>query len=391
LLLCACAWLAWLGLAPEGDGARSAVGIIALGTLAVLTRYDSVLFVAPLAFANLWRHRRDARVVATAVVGTLVVTAWLAFTRLYYGDLLPTSFYVKLPEDAALGNLGRGAFYAASFVVLSIAVPVALVRIGARRSDRDAHEAPRHMPIALAAGLVAEMAYAIVAGDTHMMYAYRLFVPYLPCVVLLVTARRGAAKAARGWLAAAGVLACLLYQVLLGACLYYLSENPNLSLLFRRQQIGDELYEFSTVGARHTRPFLGAVRESAREVEAHWRTTAASKSRPMRIAVHTGGMLPYALPEAYALELLVSYRHRCRPDLASFADYAQAVQNADAPSSPDRLFGTEGAGWQLIDKREFTIDGWQRKPYRIRVDMWYQPRPAAPTLPTTIDGPCLGG
>jgi hypothetical protein len=44
----------------------------------------------------------------------------------------------------------------------------------------------------------------------------------------------------------------------------------------------------------------------------------------------------------------------------------------------------------LISKHEMTVDGLQNKPYRLRVDIWYQERPAPLILPQRIDAPCRG-
>jgi arabinofuranosyltransferase len=391
LLLCACSWLTWLALsANAGNDRRRAWQIIGLATVAVLTRYDAVLYVAPAAALYFWRYRTDSRTIGVAIGCAAVVSAWIGFTYAYYGDIFPTSFYVKFSGDKPFGGVMRGAAYALSFGVLALVLPAAALRSWRRTPLRDDRRSAFRI---LVAGAALEMGYAILAGDKHMMYAYRLFVPYLPSLVLLLSR----AGAARGMSANADrtrtvwVYACLGYQVLLAACLYYLSENPNLSLLLRKQEIGSETYEFSTIGARHTKPFLAAVRASAREIDAHWNTVSVNKARPMRIAVLTGGALPYNLPNAYALESLVSYRHRCSSgDLVSFADYAQVVQNADAPSSPAKLFGREDAAWQLISKHEMTVNGLQNKPFRLRVDIWYQEHPAPLILPARIDQPCLG-
>ena len=388
LLLCACSWLTWFALSANQDNGRQrAVRIIALATVAVLTRYDSVLYVAPVAAWCLLQYRRDARVVATAIVCAATVSAWIAFTYAYYGDVFPTSFYVKFSGNESGGEVLRGAGYALSFAVLTLILPVAAFRLWKRgRADDD-----RRIFWALVLGAAAETAYAVFAGDKHMMYAYRLFVPYLPSVMLLLTgggAARDVPVAERrtrlGW-----VSLCLVYQTLMAACLYYLSENPNLSLLLRRQQAGNESYEFSTIGAKYTRAFLAAVRASAKEIDAHWNAVSA-ESRPMRIAVLTGGTLPYRLPHAYALESLVSYRHRCSGNLASYADYAQVVHNADAPLSTAQLFGREGAAWALISKHEITVKGLQERPYRLRVDIWYQEHPAPLIFPSRVDQPCVG-
>lgn len=388
LLLSACSWLTWLALsASPGHDGRRAAQIIALATVAVLARYDAALYVAPVAALYLWRYRGDRRAVFVAMACVAVVAGWIGFTYAYYGDIFPTSFYVKLAGDEPFGGVVRGAGYAVSFGVLALVIPLAAFRPwrGAPLSDE------RRTAVAmLGAGVLLELGYAIFAGDTHMMYAYRLFVPYLPSLVLLLLRAdetRNAGTAA-GRTQAGLALALLGWQALLGAFLYYGSENPNLSLLFRKQEIGNESYEFSTIGARYTKPFLAAVRASASEIDAHWKTVAQSKSRPLRIAALTGGMLPYHLPEAYVLETLASYRRRCTVELTAAADYAQVVQNADAPSPPAKLFGSDDGAWQLISKHEMTVNGWQNKPFRLRVDIWYHALPAPLILPSTVGEPC---
>src|SRR5439155_24569167 len=113
----------------------------------------------------------------------------------------------------------------------------------------------------------------------HMMYAYRLFVPYLPSVVLLSLPAlpSSATPADGGPPRSAWTFTLIVYQALFALVLYFLSENPNLSLLYRTQRLGSEIYEFSTLGAKYTGGFLAAVRESAKDIDAHWRTVPYTK------------------------------------------------------------------------------------------------------------------
>lgn len=388
LLLSACSWLTWFALSTNNrNEITRGVQIILLAAVAFLIRYDSVLYVAPVALFVLSRHRRDAPVLVAAGSCAVVVAFWFAFAYEYYGDILPTSFYVKFSGNEGIAETLRGLGYALSFGVLALLIPAALFGFRPRTKSEEDRSG---MATMLVFGAAAEVAYGVVAGDKHMLYAYRLFVPYLPSFFMLLarSSRESPAgptgmRATTGW-----VLLCLGYQTSMGLVLYYLSENPNLSLAFRRQDVTNQVYEFSTIGAKYTKPFLAAVRASAREIEGHWQTVSAGKSRPMRIAVLTGGTLPYRLPEAYTLESLVSYRHRCSANLSSSADYVQVVQNADAPSSATALFGSDEKRWQLISKHEMTVDGIQNKPYRLRVDVWYQGEPAPVSLPPTIGQPC---
>jgi arabinofuranosyltransferase len=388
ILLCACSWLTWFALsATRGNGPAQAFRIIGLATIAVLTRYDSVLYVAPLVILCLSRYRSDARVIGATIVCSLAVAAWVAFTYAYYGDVLPTSFYVKLTGAEGSGEVVRGVGYVLSFGVLTLVIPAAILRLGKREEWSEDRRVFRRV---LALGMAAETVYAVFAGDKHMMYAYRLFVPYLPSLMLLLSDAGGNREAVspRQGTRAVWVILCLGYQTLLGVCLYYFSENPNLSLVFRRQNVVDQTYEFSTIGAKYTKPFLAAVRASAKEIDAHWKTVSSTKARPMRVAALTGGTLPYYLPEAYTLETLVSYRHHCSGNLASFADYTQVLQNADAPSSMAQLFGSADAPWHLISKHEITVNGLQNQPFRLRVDIWFQEHPARLIFPSKVDEPC---
>ncbi len=137
LLLCACSWLTWVALSANADnGSRRAVQVIGLATIAVLTRYDSVLYVAPVAALFLVRYRSDARIVGSTIVCACVVAGWIAFTYAYYGDVLPTSFYVKFSGDETIGEIMRGAWYALSFGVLALVLPVLALRFGKRQTRR---------------------------------------------------------------------------------------------------------------------------------------------------------------------------------------------------------------------------------------------------------------
>ena len=252
LLLVLCTAIALLSLADWQPSPRRAVFVIALSTLAVLTRYDAALFVVPVALAWLWSFRRHASVVAIGVIGGLVFGGWLAWTIYYYGDPLPTSFYVKASSVTAR-DLALGVVYLASFVVLSLVwLPLVL---GVERK----HSTLR---AALVVGLAFELTYGIFAGTRHMMYLYRLFVPYLPALVLLLMpATRTPIR--HGY---ALVLACVVMQAAFGCFIYSYSENPTLALAVRN----GETFEFDRLGARHTATFLDAVRAQAAPIAQHW-------------------------------------------------------------------------------------------------------------------------
>jgi hypothetical protein len=123
--------------------------IIALSALAVLTRYDSILFVAPVSALGLWRARHEYQGTRVPRAAALTILLWVAFTQMYYGDILPTSYYVKSPLTPSEGELGRGLIYLVSFAVLSLAF-VGFLFHGARDTANAcrSHLTPRLSPSA---------------------------------------------------------------------------------------------------------------------------------------------------------------------------------------------------------------------------------------------------
>jgi hypothetical protein len=140
--------------------------------------------------------------------------------------------------------------------------------------------------------------------------------------------------------------------------------------------------EFERLGARHTAAFLDTVRAQAPAIASHW-----SADRAPRIVVSTGGTLPYELPDAYVLEVLASYRHRCRPDIVAMADYQQVIYAADERAQV--AAARRAIGQTLVASDVVVADGWRPKPLPLAVEIWFVPNPAPLTLPPAIGGECI--
>jgi hypothetical protein len=356
--------------------AAFADAVLALCVTVALTRPDFALLGAPVAAVaavDLARRRALPRAGALALALAL---AWLAFAWRYYGDPLPTSAYVKSPLAQDARSLLLGAGYFASLAVLSLLwLPAFARKRGDRRLPVDAYRR------ALWVGVMITAAYAVLAGTKHMMYAYRLYVPLLPVVALLFATRPGARR-----VPAAIALAVCAWQLGLGYVLYAYSENPNLSLLVRAQRADDELYEFSTIGARFTGTFLAAVRDSADAVRADWAQRPESRERPARLAVFTGGILPYELADAYVYESLVSFRLRCRVATDASADYRQVIRAAFQADAPPVIDGYDPARWTRVWQRILHAEGIDS--LDVSIEMWHQATPAPNRLSNRVDRPC---
>jgi hypothetical protein len=348
-----------------------------------------VLFVAPIVLLAASRTRRDPAVLLAAVLAAVAFGGWLFFTRWYYGDLVPTSFYVKFPRAGLVERLVVGVEYVLSFVVLTW-TGLAL----AWREGRGAAPGQRPLVYGVWTGLALVCAYGILAGTVHMMYSYRFFVPYVPVLWLCLLHGEAERQAVPGMSAASaqrvrwGTAAALALQSLLLVFIWRYSENPSLSLAVVPQSVGRDWHEFSRIGERYGAAADRAVRLQAQELEAHWRTRPESAVRPPRMAVQTAGVLPFLVPDAYVLELLVSYRHACPSPHQAAADYWQVFR--DVPSGDDGPLPAP-AGWDLISVHNVDVTVLAQSPHRVAVELWFQPHPAEPSLPPTIDGACLPG
>lgn len=387
LLAALCATIATLALGAARDephAVRRACLIVLLATLAVFTRYDAVLFVGPIALAAAARHPGSMPVRLTLLACAIAFGAWLAVTYAWYGNVLPTSFYVKAGRVPGVGELALGALYLASFGVLSwwwLAAAMPRVPV-AQPVDRSpgAVGAPLRRPVLV--GLALTLAYALFASTRHMMYLYRLLVPFLPVLALLALDRVAIARTRS---AVAWTASVLTLQALLGVFIFLQSENPTLSLLVEGRSEAHERFEFSHVGARHTADFLAAVERQAPAIAAHW-ARHGTPGRAPRVMVSTGGLLPYLLPEAYTLEKLVSYRPHCEIALEPLADYVQVIyRGADVAAVAAERSRRDR---ELLAQEVLRIDGLLPRPDELYVELWYRRSTAANRLPPRIGDAC---
>jgi hypothetical protein len=177
------------------------------------------------------------------------------------------------------------------------------------------------------------------------------------------------------------VLACVAMQGALAWVIYWHSENPTLALALR----DGETFEFERLGARHTAAFLDAVRAQAAPIAQHWQQHGQG-TRAARVVVSTGGMLPYMLPDAYVLEMLASYRHRCRPELAAMADYQQVAYSAQDRADVEKR--RIASGQTLVSRQTVVADGLLDAPLELTLEIWHEPNPSPLTLPRTIGDAC---
>jgi arabinofuranosyltransferase len=363
----ACLWPA----APRLYGAALLAG------LAFLARHDSVLFTAP---ALLWavRDQPFRRWIAGGAVAAVLPLAWLAFALVYFHDALPTSFHIKGPAAITL-TLGLNAVYLIDFLLLSgvvVVLAAAFAQASARLIVPPLGAMVRRRAGFWAGLAVAVLGYGLLVATAHMMFSFRLFVPYLPAMALLTSelfAAAGHSVPNARRVTAMAIAVVIALQASVAAALVHWSLNPS--------RVGEYQY-VGTVEYRHS--FIGSLSEAAAAIEADWRAHPPAEPRAPRIVTFAAGLLPWRLPDAYIFEALVSWRRACLPDRrqhAVLADYVHLMTpwfgplSEQLPGPPER--------WETVWQRTASFDGGSQTWMVMRNRA---PDPAA--LPAYVDGPC---
>lgn len=359
--------------------------IFLLAGLAFLTRYDSILFFLPLTIYAASKAQAIKHIIIAFAGAAILPLTWLFVSIYYYGDLLPTSFYVKTPEGD-LWNLIFNGRYIASYLIFTGIIPaVALVFVLLVPKHRTVEVLYGHFKSNwwLYLGLSLEILYGLTMATTHMMFSFRFFVPYIPStVVLVVNLLRQISETTRMDLSTGkpaylftGLLVCLaLFQLYQNVYTYNHSVNGISS-------IG----EYRAVGIRDYVSFIQILKQEAFDIQNHWEKINGDSSRRPRIITFAAGMLPYTYREAYIYEKLVSYRHcHQRYQQALHADYIHLV--APRQGEVVRQLPKPEDSYYLVSSYEMFFDGSMQK-----FLVYYNPTPEAHNLSAGLDDFCRLG
>ena len=356
-----------------------------LAGLALITRYDSVLFFLPITLYAASKARSIKHVVIAMMVAAILPALWFVVSFLYYGDLLPTSFYVKTPKGG-LGDLFFNGIYVASYLLYVGIIPVLILALVLLRSKhRTLNLLYRHFKIMmwLYLGLFLGLIYGLTIATHHMMFSFRFFVPYLPsAAIILVDLVRHASEttevdflSGKPAIVFTGFLLCLmLFQLYQNIYTYNRSVNGISS-------IG----EYRSLGVRDYIKFINILKQEALDIEKHWNTLNEGQGRSPRIITYAAGMLPYTFKASYIYEKLVSYRHcHQRYNQGLYADYIHILAprlgqvREQLPRSED--------SYTLVSSYEMVFDGSNQK-----FLVYYNPNPEEHNISARIYEPCLQG
>jgi arabinofuranosyltransferase len=371
-----------LALRPPSFSFNLVCVIFLLAGLAFLARYDSILFFLPITLYVASKSQSIKHVVIALAGAAILPVAWLVFSLYYYGDLLPTSFYVKTPQ----WNWGRLIFngvYITSYLLYTAIIPVGtLVFILL---------VPKHKTIGilyghfksfwwLYVGLLLEILYGLTMATHHMMFSFRFFVPYIPAAMILVLDLLWRASEAREVDLTTGRPAYLFTGFLLCLILFQLYQNV---YTYNHSVNGiSSIGEYRALGIRDYVRFMQILKQEALDIEKHWAVTNGDSARRPRIITYAAGMLPYTYKDSYIYEQLVSYRHcheRYRQGL--YADYIHIL--APRLGQVDKQLPRSEDSYYLVSSYEMFFDGSMQN-----FLVYYNPEPEEHNLSVRIYEPC---
>ncbi len=151
--------------------------------LALLTRLDSVVLIGPLAAMLVFKIIRQPvpsplRFRSLVILGLpviLLIAPWLLWKLVYYGDILPNTYYAKLNETALRGT---GFHYLALFLLSYLWIPIIPLII---LSIRHVNQTMRWLLFPVGLWLL----YLLRTGGDFM--EFRMLVPVLPGVFIFMT------------------------------------------------------------------------------------------------------------------------------------------------------------------------------------------------------------
>ena len=318
-----------------------------------------------------------------ALAGAAILPlVWLFVSVYYYGDLLPTSFYVKTPKGD-LRDLIFNGIYVASYLLFVGIIPVAAMII--------ALLVPKHRTISVLAqhfksiwwlylGLLLELSYGLTMATHHMMFSFRFFVPYIPGIVILVVDLLRRASETREIDLTTGSLHTYLqdffyYWRCFSSIRMYIPTIVPSTGFHSLGNIGLLASEIMSVSSR-------ILKQEAVDIENHWDMVHEDGGRPPRIITYAAGMLPYTYRESYIYEKLVSYRHcheRYRQGL--YADYIHIVVPRQGPIEQQLPLPEDS--YDLVSSYKMFFDGSMQE-----FLVFYNPKPEGHNLSAGINDFC---
>lgn len=352
--------------------------ICGVAALAFLARYDSVLLTGPLVWYVVRRSQDLKLSVRALALGMVLSVTYLAISWVYYGDILPTSFYEKTPGTIKLDNLPYIVFYLFVLHLIPWALVLGIWVWTQHKPDRQYTSQDRWRWLRLSSFLL--VLYGLCSVTEHMMFSFRLLLPYVPVYVLLLADLTG-----RSYAALEGPAQRRRFDRLFAVLLVGIILSQGFQMYFTYTRSVNGLWtrgEYGALGVRDYVTFMDTLVKNASDTKAHWQTL--HRPDPPRITTFAAGILPYRYREAYIYSSLISFRHHCRQVYnvtPPYSDYVHVLTPRHGSLEDQLLQPVDRL--VLISSHTIRFDG-EMETFAV----YYNPNPAPHRLPPDINGPC---
>jgi hypothetical protein len=347
-----------------------------LAGLLFLSRYDSILFTMPLVLHSFVKSVNIKKSTIAVIIGSIIPLSWVIGAYIYYGDIFPTSLYVKTPKYD-LQTIIFNTWYISQYLFFITAIPFILLlflSVKSRKKLIHTFKDQFFQYWGLYMGIFFFLIYGLTVADTtHMMFSFRYFVPYIPAFSIIIAnfyAQYDEDINYKQFVSA--VVVIIIFQIFQAFYTYQFSIN---GIVLNG--------EFRNLGIKTHNNGEKILKETALDIKEHWNRLAISKVRPPRICTPAEGILPFNYREAYIYGPLVSYRHYCSPfDYGIFNYYNNLDTHADYI-----IFVTSNEEVKKITKT-YTIKSVGMPGVKENLIVMFNPKPYDNILPKKINMPC---
>jgi len=321
--------------------------ICCLAGLAFLIRYDSIIFFIILISCLIFSIYISRKLIALSLlIGGLAPLVWLGFCLYFYGDLLPTPFYIKTPSFSYLFKnfnyivlniflIGTGFIFLISLLFLKL-------KVSAIKNDKK-------LFLIYILALGGFLLYGITMATVHMMFQFRAIAPYIPLLNFVLGLFLVSQPLKRSF-----YITSIFFILVLASINYWQTYNKSINGFA-------SFAEYKNTSIPSYENFLEVLRLNALDIKEHQIKNLNPSSTP-RLYTFAGGVIPFNLNNFYVYESLVSYRHKNTGERKKIqsSNYIHILfpRHGSIESQINNLDPTQ---LELISKREIIFDGYPEK------------------------------
>ena len=337
---------------------RHTTNLIAfLAGIALITRLDSLLFSGPLILYLFFQLELIKKRTLLILIYIAFPLAWFTFSLYYYGDLLPSSFYSKATITISTGSI----YYFFQGLILSGILIMYLVGIFNFGKSRISKKIRKDWPLYFSVFLIS--IYSIMNIRVHMMFGYRLIIPYLPLFIhltaIILDIRFITPKNLQKSFVKYVLIALFLFN---GYQIYYVYNFAlnGLSLVGEYQKMG--IYDYQN-------NFLEIMKQESINLSHHINKTQKFQNHKPSLMTYAEGYIPFSLSDIHVYGSLVSFGLHNGTEQLSKADYIHIL--TPRHGSISEQLGDLENGLILISDISAIFDGNQEN-----FHIYYNPNPS---------------